>query len=125
MCDTSGALAADREFFKALIDANGDALSRLLADDFILIDVMRGEEVPKTARVELVESGQLKFESIAPADAHARRYGSTAIVIGRTEMRLRFEETAVTIKSRYTNVYVEAQGHWMMVSAQGTEISEG
>jgi hypothetical protein len=59
---------------------------------------MRGEEVPKTALVELVESGQLKFESIAPADAHARRYGSTAIVIGRTEMRLRFEETAVTIK---------------------------
>jgi hypothetical protein len=58
---------------------------------------MRGEEVPKTALVELVVSGHLKFESIAPADAHARRYASTAIVIGRTEMGLRFEETAVTI----------------------------
>ena len=132
MSDTSGALAADREFFKALTDGNRDGLNRLLADDFILIDVMRGEEVPKTAIVELVGSGQLKFESITPADQHVRRYGSTAIVIGRTEMRVRFEETAgmtelipSSRKSRYTHVYVEAQDHWMMVSAQGTQVSEG
>ncbi len=125
MNDTSGALAADREFFKALIEGNGDALNRLLADDFILVDVMRGAEVPKAALVELVGSGQLKFESITPAEVHARRYESTAIVAGRTEMRLRFEETAITVKSRYTHVYVAAQDHWMMVSAQGTPISEG
>jgi hypothetical protein len=86
---------------------------------------MRGQKVPKTAIVELVGSGQLKFESITPVDEHVRRYGSTAIVIGRTEMRVRFEETAVTVKSRYTHVYVEARDHWMMVSAQGTQVSEG
>jgi hypothetical protein len=125
MSDTSGALATDREFFKALTEGNGDTLNRLLAADFILIDVMRGAEVPKTALIELVGSGQLKFESITPAEVHARRYGSAVIVSGRTEMRLRFEETTVTVKSRYTHVYVEAQGHWMMVSAQGTPISEG
>jgi ketosteroid isomerase-like protein len=124
MNDTSGALAADREFFKALTEGNGDALNRLLADDFILVDVMRGTEVPKAALVELVGSGQLKFESITPAEVHARRYGSTAIVSGRTEMRLRFEDTAVIVKSRYTHVYIEAQGHWAMVSGQGTQISE-
>jgi hypothetical protein len=125
MSDTSGALAADREFFKAVTDGNRDELNWLLADDFILIDVMRGEEVPKTAIVELVGSGQLKFESITPAAEHVRHYGSTAIVIGRTGMRVRFEETAVTVKSRYTHVCVEAQDHWMMVSAQGTQVSEG
>jgi len=124
MSDISGALAADREFFKALTGGDSDALSRLLADDFVLIDVMRGAEVPKAALVGLVGSGQLKFESITPADAHARRYGSTAIIIGRTEMRLRFEQTSVTVKSRYTHVYVEAEGRWMMVSAQGTQISD-
>jgi len=139
MSDTSGALAADREFFKALTDGNRgmtelipSSSGILLADDFILIDAMRGQKVPKTAIVELVGSGQLKFESITPADQHERRYGSTAIVIGRTEMRVRFEETAgmtelipSSRKSRYTRVYVEAQDHWMMVSAQGTQVSEG
>jgi len=125
MSDTSGALAADREFFKALTDGNGDALDRLLADDFILIDVMRGAEVAKTALVELVGSGQLRFESITPADVYARRYGSTAIVSGRTAMRLRFEQTSVAVKSRYTHIYIEDHGSWRMVSAQGTQISDG
>jgi hypothetical protein len=54
MSDTSGALAADREFFRALTDGNADALDGLLADDFILIDVMSGAEVPKTALLDLV-----------------------------------------------------------------------
>jgi len=125
MSDTSGALAADREFFKALIDGNGDTLDRLLADDFILIDVMRGAEVPKTALVELVGSGQLRFESITPADVHARHYGSTTIVSGQTTMRLRFEQTSIAVKSRYTHIYIEDHGSWRMVSAQGTQISDG
>ena len=122
--DTSGALAADRDFFKALTDGNGEELKRLLADDFILIDVMRGGQVPKAALVELVGSDQLKFESITPAEVHARRYGSTAIVSGRTEMRLRFEQSSATVKSHYTHVYVETRGHWTLVSAQGTQISD-
>jgi hypothetical protein len=51
--------------------------------------------------------------------------GPPAVIItGQTEMRLRLEETAVTVKSRCTHLYVEAEGHWMMVSAQGTEIAE-
>jgi ketosteroid isomerase-like protein len=125
MSDSSGALEADREFFKALTDGNGDALNRLLADDFILVDVMRGAEVPKSALVELVGSGQLKFESIAHADAHERRYGSTAIIIGRTEMRMLLEQTSVTVTSRYTHIYVEADRRWKMVSAQGTQITDG
>jgi len=124
MSDISGVLAADGEFFKALTEANLESLRGLLADDFILIDVMQGAEVTKTLLVELVRSGQLKFESITRAGAHARRYGSTAIIIGKTDMRLRFEQSNVTVKSRYTHVYVEAGDRWMMVSAQGTQISD-
>jgi hypothetical protein len=124
MNDTSGALAADREFFNALTHGDSDVLNRLLADDFILIDVMRGSQVPKSALVALVGSGQLKFESIVLSDSHARLYGGTAVVVGRTEMRMRFEQTVVGVHSRYTHVYVEDQGSWRMVSAQGTQISD-
>ncbi|MBV8361781.1 MAG: nuclear transport factor 2 family protein, partial [Deltaproteobacteria bacterium] len=101
------------------------ALDRLLADEFILIDVMRGAEVAKTALMDLVGSGQLRFESITPADIHVRRYGSTSIVSGRTAMRLRFEQTSAAVKSRYTHIYIEDHGLWRMVSAQGTQISDG
>jgi ketosteroid isomerase-like protein len=117
-------LAADSEFFKALIDADVATLEDLLAADFILVDVMGGSEVPKATLIGLVGSGQLKFESIKPTDAHMRIYGATGIVIGRTEMQMRFDQTAFTTKSRYTHVYVEERGRWRMVSAQGTPIAD-
>jgi hypothetical protein len=122
--DERGPLAADDQFFKALIDADVAALEDLLDADFILVDVMGGSEVPKAALIGLVGSGQLKFESINPADTHMRIYGATAVAIGRTEMRMRFEQAAFTTKSRYTHVYVEERGRWRMVSAQGTPIAE-
>src|SRR5258708_30829635 len=40
-------LAADQEFFDSLVSRNGKALDRLLADDFVLIDVMQGSEMTK------------------------------------------------------------------------------
>src|SRR5579859_3770250 len=120
----AGPLAADAQFFKALLAADVAALDDLLDGDFILVDVMGGSEVPKAALIGLVGSGQLKFESIKPADTHVRIYGTTGVVIGRTEMQMRFEQTAFTTKSRYTHVYVEERGRWRMVSAQGTPIAE-
>src|SRR5207253_7318077 len=69
-------------------------------------------------------SGQLKFESIVLSDNHARLYGGTTVVVGCTEMRMRFEQTVVSVHSRYTHIYVEDQGGWRMVSAQGTQRSE-
>jgi hypothetical protein len=124
MNNQTGPLAADAQFFKALLAADVAALDDLLDGDFILVDVMGGSEVPKATLIGLVGSGQLKFESIVPADTHARIYGATGVVIGRTEMHMRFEQTAITTKSRYTHVYVEERGRWRMVSAQGTPIAE-
>jgi hypothetical protein len=39
-------LAAERVFFTGLMEADLAALESVLADDFMLIDVMQGAEVP-------------------------------------------------------------------------------
>jgi ketosteroid isomerase-like protein len=122
MSEYSGALAADQEFFDALVAADIAKLGHLLGDDFILVDVMGGSEVPKSALLELVGSGQLKFESIVRNDAHERRYGDTAVIIGRTEMRIRFDQTTLATSSRYSHIFWLRNGEWRMVSAQGTQI---
>jgi ketosteroid isomerase-like protein len=118
------ALATDREFFAALIGGKLEVLDQLLVDDFILVDVMRGDEISKPALLAAVASGQVKFESIEPADAKVRNFGSTAIVNGRTEMRGRAGDTAFAARSRYTHVYVEQRGRLRLASAQGTQIAE-
>jgi ketosteroid isomerase-like protein len=119
------ALAADQQFFDALLAGAAAALEQLLADDFVLIDVMGGSEIPRAVLIELVGSGQLRFETIEPAERRVRRYGTTAIVTGRTRMTGRFGATAFTAASRYTHVFVEHARRWRLVAAQGTPIVEG
>ena len=79
-------LAADKRFFDALIAGDAQALDHILADDFILIDVMSGSEITKPAFLTAIGSGQVKFEAIEPAENRVRLYQTTAIITGRTQM---------------------------------------
>jgi hypothetical protein len=48
MQDEPGPLVAERQFFSSLIGGDVAALERILGDDFLLIDVMTGSEIPKS-----------------------------------------------------------------------------
>jgi hypothetical protein len=116
-------LATERAFFSALISANLDSLDALLADDFLMIDVLSGSETTKPMLLAAVGSCQVKFEVIDPVESRVRFYSTTtAIVTGRTEMRGRAGEAVFTASSRYTHVFVFQNGAWLLASAQGTQI---
>jgi hypothetical protein len=119
---SSSALAADQEFFQSLLTGNVRELETLLAADFMLIDVMQGNEVPRSAFMDLLAGGQFQFESIVPSGLKVRLYGDAAIVTGTTEMRVRFAGSTGVVHSRYTHVYVFQAGRWRLASAQGTPI---
>jgi ketosteroid isomerase-like protein len=114
---------ADRSFFTALRACDGPALAALLTDDFVLIDVLRGGEVPRGDFIGAVGAGQLRFDDVDVLSSRVRRYGSTAVVTGETRMRGRFGDTSWAAHSRYTHVYVEQGGRWRLASAQGTQIA--
>jgi hypothetical protein len=71
--------------------------------------------------------GHLRFERIEADSSEVllRRYGSTAIVVGRTEMRGSFNVAPFQATSRYTHVFVEDRGRWRLASSQGTPIVGG
>jgi ketosteroid isomerase-like protein len=123
MGDDRDALATERRFFNSLVEADVATLDRVLADDFLLIDVMSGSEVTRATLLALVGSGQLVFESITPGDSRVRSYPGTTVVTGSTRMSGRFEGTPFAASSRYTHVYVEQQGRLRLVAAQGTQIA--
>jgi ketosteroid isomerase-like protein len=114
---------ADQSFFAALRGADGPALAALLTEDFVLIDVMRGGEVPRADLIGAVGAGQFRFDAIDIIASRVRRYGGTAVVTGETRMRGRFGEDGWSAHSRYTHVYVEQEGRWRLASAQGTQIA--
>ena len=115
-------LTADSNFFNALIRADISALDHILADDFVLIEVMGGSEISKSALLAALDSNQVKFQAIEPTENRVRLYHATAIVTGRTEMRGRLAGTSFGLSSRYTHVYVEQESEWRLVMAQGTQI---
>lgn len=123
MAEVSGAVEADQAFFAALIGGDADTLERMLSPDFVLVDVMRGGEVPRGDLIAAVGGGLLRFEAFTPTEVKERRHGSTAIVSGRTEIVGWMAEAPYQVKSRYIHVYVEQDGRWLMVSAQGTPIA--
>jgi Domain of unknown function (DUF4440) len=112
----------ERQFFSSLIQSDHLALEPILTDDFILIDVLRGAEIDKTTLLEVMRSGQLKFETIKPSGVRLRLYRATAIVTGRTNMYGRFGDVPFTAHSRYTHVYIPQEANWRLASAQGTPI---
>ncbi len=94
-------LATERQFFRALLEAKLESLDQVLADDFLLIDVMSGSEISKPALLGAVGSGQLKFEVVEVVESRVRLHSGTAMSNGRTQMRGRFGETLCSADSRY------------------------
>jgi hypothetical protein len=95
-------LAADRDFFTALVGGDEQALDSVLADDFVLVGVNDGMVVPRAVLMPLVGQGQLQFDAIEPdrSEVLVRRYGMTAIVVGRTEMRGSYAGAPFSARSR-------------------------
>ncbi|HLY60004.1 MAG TPA: nuclear transport factor 2 family protein [Terriglobia bacterium] len=121
--ETNGSLAADREFFRALVSREFTNLEQILADDFVLID-LSGAVIPKAAFLNSLRSGDLHFEAIQPEDISVHVYGYTALIRGRTAMQGSFKGSPFEFNSRYTHTYFEQAGGWRMVAAQGTMIAE-
>jgi ketosteroid isomerase-like protein len=117
-------LAVEDQFFSALLHADGETLRALLTPDFVLVDVMTGSEIPASALVDVVGAGQLRFEVIERLESRVRRYGSAAVVTGRTRMRGRYGDQPFGAHSRYTHVYVRRASGWKLASAQGTPVAD-
>jgi ketosteroid isomerase-like protein len=115
-------LAAEQTFFSSLLAADVARLDGLLADDFQIIDVMRGGLTAKAELLGAIGAGLVRFREIEPAEARVRLYGDAAVVTGRTRMRLSAGPDEAEVRSRYTHVYVRQSGVWRFVSAQGTQI---
>jgi ketosteroid isomerase-like protein len=119
--DGGGPGGADAAFFAALVAGDVVALRGLLAEDFLIVDVMSGGVTGREGFLGALDGSGLAFSSVEPAEVTVREYGGVAVVVGRTAMRGSFRGAEFGVASRYTHVYVD-DGGWRMVNAQGTPI---
>jgi GNAT superfamily N-acetyltransferase len=117
-------LARDESFFTALLAADHDLLAAILADDFLIIDVLSGQVTRRDELLDAITSGQLRFAEVRryAEERSVRLRASAAVVVGRTRMVMCYQGNEVTAQSRYTHVYVRESGRWCLMSAQGTPV---
>ena len=119
---TREVLACDESFFTALLAADLELLGTILADDFLIIDVLSGQVAHREELLGAISSGQLRFAEVTrhAGERSVRRRASAAVVAGWTRMVVRYRGDEVTVQSRYTHVYTRENGRWRLMSAQGT-----
>jgi hypothetical protein len=80
--DTRQILACDESFFTALLAADHGLLGTILADDFVIIDVLSGQVTSRSELLGAISSGQLRFAEIRrhTAERTVRRHDSATVV---------------------------------------------
>ena len=118
-------LDADGRFFAALLEADTDALAAILADDFEIVDVMAGGVATRAQLLEAMTVGGLRFTEVQRDgnDLTVRERPGLGVVVGRTRMTMALGPGEVSVGSRYTHVFVDDDGRWRLLAAQGTPIA--
>ena len=120
--------ALEREWSSAVIRHDEEAVSKLLADDFVGIDG-RGFISDKTAEIEEADPTASHKASLVLVGEHlsevrVRVYDETAVLTAINTARFRSEKGESTIRYRRTTVWVRRGGSWQCVSFHGSRIME-
>ncbi len=106
---------------EAMLRGDAQALSRLLADDYIGTGA-HGKVRSKAEVVAEYNSGTVKYESITEDGVVVRQYGNAAVVTGRTKSKGKEGGKSFDSDHRFTRVWIQAPGRWSLVAAHSSPI---
>jgi ketosteroid isomerase-like protein len=116
-------LKLENEFARAIASNDADALDRLLADDWIIVEP-DGGMIDKARFLGVIGSGALSHESMESTDLRARLYGDTAVVTGLTTSKGKFMGQDFTSCERATDIFVKQADRWQCVFTQLTRFTK-
>lgn len=105
----------------AMLRGDAQALSRLLADDYIGTGA-HGKVRSKAELVADYNSGRIKYATITEDGVVVRQYGAAAVVTGRTKAKGKEGGKALDFEHRFTRVWIQAPGRWSLVAAHSSPI---
>jgi ketosteroid isomerase-like protein len=106
----------------AELNGNVDAMSKLLSDDFVGIN-MSGQVVTKMQLLDRMRRRRTVLTRLDLDDVHVKLLGQTAIVTSRAEVEGTNEGAPVHGTYRYTRVYTRtATGGWQITNFEATRV---
>ena len=112
-----------QRLIKAWVNHERETIDELLADDWTVTDPA-GRHLTKAEVLTEFDTGERKLESGTIDDVKVRLYGETAVVTGRTLATGSYQGTSVSVKLRFTDVFVKQNGNWRAVASHATLIAE-
>lgn len=113
--------ALELKRLERLVAGDYDGLADLLAEDLVYTH--------SNARVDTKESylaplraGTTRYVEYAPSELTVHVYGTTAILVGRAQMRALVSGEERRNDLRFTNVWLLREGRWRMVAWQSTRL---
>jgi ketosteroid isomerase-like protein len=100
-----------------------EAIGRLLADDWIIIDP-EGGIVDRARFLREIRSGSLSHEVMDSRDVRVRIYGDSAAVTALTTTTGKFTGQAFNTEERATDLWVKKNRRWMCVLSQLTRFTK-
>lgn len=107
-------LKLEKEFAEAIVKNDPEAIARLVADDWIIIDP-NGEIVDRARFFEVIKSGALTHYMMESEDFRVRVYGESAVVTAITSTKGKFMGQEFSTHERATDVFVKCDGRWRCV----------
>jgi ketosteroid isomerase-like protein len=114
-------LATEDRRFAAMVHADTGALTHLLAPDLTYTHT-DGAQNTRAELLQIVGSGALRYASITPEAREVRVFGSSAVVTGRSAMRVEAEGQALAFRIRYLAVYRRDARGWELIAWQSTRL---
>lgn len=119
---------AERSYAEAVLRQDVPTLERLLADDFIATS-SRGEVRNKSQEIDDIKPSSkpdpdYAMEDFKLDDVNVRIFGETAIVTGRSTLKVSYKGQSGTSLFRYTRVYAKRKGRWQVVAQQLTRLPQ-
>lgn len=117
--DAAAVAAAHNQWFASLLAEDVPSLDTLLAPD-VTLRFPGGNEMPRSRFLDLLQTGQLCYDSAEHEESHMRLYGRTGIVTGGSTLTYRFRDHTGSERLAYTAVYIQTGARWMLVAWQST-----
>lgn len=116
-------LNLEKEFEKAVVSNDPDAIGKFLSDDWMIIDP-DGGVIDKARFLGVIKSGMLTHELMESSDSQIRVYGDSAIVTAITKTKGKFAGQPLATEERATDFFVKRNGRWQCVFSQLTTLKK-
>ena len=113
--------AADSKRLVAMVRADVAELGTLLGEELTYTH-SSGQMENREEFLASISSGKLDYQSIDRTEDQVRIYGNTAVVSGRTDVKLKAEGKDLVLPLRFTSMWVKGEKGWRMVAYQSTRL---